>query len=231
MNPSKPEQCLPPEYTKNFFLKHEKHLFDLSKALTYENVVKDNIIPELEKSVETQKEHDEEKISSIFEEKNLDKLIIHFPLNISTEYTAVSKLSQPLKDEECPSKLLSAQMRLVSTESINDTLVYSSVSKDGSNLINYDVDFIPLQVLVDYFGFNIQVLQGRSWYDVKEKKYPTINLVLYCFSGREHIFKLFRRHTLEEVKLKRKQGGVGLEHILKKVKDGLIDDSKFVSAR
>lgn len=231
--------CLKSNHTKNFFLKHEKNLFDLTKGLTYEDVMSEQISSKistkilkiLEKNKRKSKLNQEEVIlpDQLFETENFDKLIINFPINISTECTSVSKLGRPLSDEEYPSKLLSAQMRLVSTESTNDTLIYSPISKPHANLINYDVDFIPLQLLVDNFGFNVEVLQGRRWYDVKEKKYPTINLVLYCFSGREHIFKLFHRYNLREVKLQRKLGGSGLEHILKKVKDGLIDDNKFLS--
>lgn len=232
--------CLKSNHAKNFFLKHEKNLVDLTKGLTYEDVVNDQIsgkvltklLKFVEKQKKTKSKQNNEKnlgIEKFFEHENLEKIIIHFPMNISTEYTSISKLGRPLNNEEYPSKLLSAQIRLASTDSTNDTLLYSPISKPHANLINYDVDFIPLQLLVDNFGFNVEVLQGRRWYDVKEKKYPTINLILYCFSGREHIFKLFTRYNIREVKLKRKLGGSGLEHILKQVKNGLIDDNKFFS--
>lgn len=106
-----------------------------------------------------------------------------------------------------------------------ETLVYSINTKPGAKLIKSELDFIPLQFFIEELGFEAKIQHGRDWYEVKTKHYPTLNIVIYCFSGKQSIFKLFRRYTLNEAKSQRRLGGAGLQELLKQVKSGFINES------
>jgi hypothetical protein len=156
------------------------------------------------------------------------KNIIHFPINLAAEFQPISKaisINKPFKGNETPSELLTVQMGLITRNLPEETLVYSITPKPGAKLIKSESDFIPLQFFIEELGFEVKILHGRDWYEVKTKHYPTLNIVIYCFSGKQSIFKLFRRYTLNEAKSQRRLGGAGLQELLKQVKSGFINES------
>ncbi|GFE71937.1 hypothetical protein [Chroococcus sp. FPU101] len=194
-----------PNYLRNFFHKEDKkdNLFDVNKGMSYQEI--------LNSSQKSQKD-----------------IVIHFPINLAAEFHPISKAisrTAPLKGHETPSKLLTVQMRLISMDSPEKTLVYSSSKKPGAKLIKSDLDFIPLQFFTEELDFKVVILHGRNWYEVKTKHYPTLNIVIYCFSGKESIFKLFRRYTLKDAQKQRRVGSAGLQELLKQVKSGFINES------
>ncbi len=197
---------MPVQSPANFFLKQDKqdNIFDISRGMTYEEIAKrDDFTPKKE-------------------------TIIHFPVNIAAEFEPISKLvskERPLYEAEAPSKLLTVQMRLLSMASIDDTLVYSINPKPGAKSINQKFDFIPLQFLCEELKLDVEVFHGRDWYNIKKYNYQKINIVIYCFSGKRSIFKLFHRYTLDEAKSQRRVGGAGLQELLKQVKSGFLNES------
>lgn len=197
---------MPIQSAANFFLKQDKqdNIFDTSRGMTYDEIAKrDDFTPKKE-------------------------TIIHFPVNISAEFEPISKLvskERPLYNAEAPSRLLTVQIRLLSMASIDDTLVYSINSKPGAKSINQNFDFIPLQFLCEELKFDVEVFHGRDWYNIKKDNYPKINIVIYCFSGKRSIFKLFHRYTLDKAKSKHQVGGAGLQELLKQVKSGFLNES------
>ncbi len=195
---------------KNFFTKEDKktNTFDSAKGMSFVQIIN--------------------QYNLNFNKKSAKNIIIHFPINLATEFQPISKAVSaniPLKQDEFPSKLLTVQMRLLSMDSPEETLIYSITPKAGAKLINSELDFIPLQFFIEELGFEVKILHGRDWYEVKTKHYPTLNIVIYCFSAKQSIFKLFRRYTLDEAKNKHSVGGAGLQELLKQVKSGFINES------
>ncbi|MBD1907796.1 hypothetical protein NDI37_09805 [Funiculus sociatus GB2-A5] len=195
---------------KNFFCKADKvdNLFDLNKGMTYKDVINQYI--------------------SLQNKKSPKDVVIHFPINLAAEFQPISKtisINTPLKGDEIPSKLLTVQMCLLSMDSPEKTLVYSITPKPEAKLIKAELDFIPLQLFIEELDFEVKILHGRDWYEAKTKHYPTLNIVIYCFSGKQSIFKLFRRYTLDKAKSQSRVGGAGLQELLKQVKSGFLNES------
>lgn len=191
---------------KNFFKKQDRedYIFNIDQGIAYK------------------------EIFSQYDFKGTKKNIIHFPVNIAAEFHAISKevsKSKPLNDSECPSKLLTVQMRLLSMQDPQQSLVYSNDEKPGATIFDFKLDFVPLQFFVEKLNFGLEILHGRNWYDVKKANYPTINIVIYCFEGKKTIFKLFNRHNLKQAKSTKKLGSAGLNEILEQVKKGFINES------
>jgi hypothetical protein len=198
------------DYSRNFFCREDKkdNFFAVNKGRSYEEIL------------------NQYRLNS---NKNLQKdIVIHFPINLAAEFQPISKaisINTPLKENETPSKLLTIQMGLLTMDFPEETLVYSITPKPGAKLIKSESDFIPLQFFIEELGFEVKILHGRDWYEVKTKHYPTLNIVIYCFSGKQSIFKLFRRYTLDEAKSQRQVGRPGLQELLKQVKSGFINES------
>lgn len=198
------------DYSRNFFRKTDKkdNLFDVNKCSSYEDIL------------------NQYKLN---QNKKLQKdIVIHFPINLSVESQPTSKdisINEPLKANQTPSKILTIQMGLITMNSPEDTLVYSIDSMPGTKRIKSEVDFIPLQFFIEELGFNLEIMYGKNWYELKKKKYPTLNILIYCFSGKESIFKLFNRYTLNEAKSQARVGGAGLQELLKQIKNGFINES------
>ncbi|BDA73986.1 hypothetical protein CAL7716_081520 [Calothrix sp. PCC 7716] len=195
-----------PNNHKNFFKKQDRedYIFNINQGMTYK------------------------EIFSQYDLKSTKKTIIHFPVNIAAEFHAISKevsKSRPLNDSECPSKLLTVQMRLLSMQDPQQSFVYSNDKKPGATIFDFKLDFIPLQFFVEKLNFGLKILHGRNWYDVKKANYPTINIVIYCFEGKKTIFKLFNRHNLKQAKSTKKLGSAGLNEMLEQVKKGFINES------
>lgn len=235
---AKVSSCLESRYKRNFFRKQEKpdnaYVFTISNGLTYEEIVTQELpktktnkkgCRKLTKEQELELEINEDKVDV----DDFSETIIHFPLNADVELQPISKdilKNRLLEAHEKPSKLLTAQIRLLSMPTPSDTWVYSLEEKTDTRQINPRLDFIPLQVLVEEFNFKVQTFFGRKWFEIKQKKYPKINIVIYCFSGKETIFHLFNRYTLFEAQKKCRPGGPGLQELLKKVKNGFLNESK-----
>lgn len=198
------------DYSKNFFHKKDKkdNLFDVNKGSSYEDIL------------------NQYKLKS---NKKLQKdIVIHFPINLSAEFQPTSKeisINEPLQANQTPSKLLTIQMGLITINSPEETFVYSIDSMPETKQIKSELDFIPLQFFIEELGFDLEIMYGRNWYELKKKIYPMLNIIIYCFSGKESIFKLFNRYTLKEAQSQGRVGGAGLQELLKQIKSGFINES------